>query len=104
MGNWFLLKHDPDTQTVVAGQLQEDGRMLVRTVQNVDKILEANAEAEKATMGVRFPDWTRVASVPLRMIEKTNLDVAVSMGDKKYVSKILNDSDFNKVRTSRGKV
>lgn len=71
--------------------------------QEVDDILAANAEAEKASHG-RFGDYNRVASMPLTMIEKTGLDQAIDSGDRKYLSKILNDADFKRFRTSRGRV
>jgi hypothetical protein len=72
--------------------------------QNVDAILEANAEAEKLTHGQRFGDYNRVASVPLTFMEKTGLGEAIDGRDQRYVSKVLNDSDNSKLRTSRGKV
>jgi hypothetical protein len=72
--------------------------------QEIDPILEANAEAEKATHGMRFGDYNRIASVPLTFFEKTGLGDAVDAGDRRYISKILNDSDNAGFRTSRGKV
>lgn len=72
--------------------------------QEVDDIIEANAEAEKATHGARFGDYNRVASVPLTFIEKTGLDQAIDARDRRYISKILNDGNFQKFRTSRGRV
>jgi hypothetical protein len=72
--------------------------------QEIDAIVAANAEAEKATHGVRFGEWNRAASVPLTFMEKTGLDQAIDAGDRRYLSKVLNDSDFSKLRTSRGKV
>ena len=70
--------------------------------QEVDDILAANAEAEKATHGTPFGDYRPLASVPLTFFEKSGLGEAVDAGDKRYLSKILNDSDFKKFRTSRG--
>jgi hypothetical protein len=70
----------------------------------VDAVLEANAEAEKATQGQRFGEYNRVASVPLTFFEKTGLGDAIDGRDKRYISKILNDSDHAKLRTSRGSV
>lgn len=73
-------------------------------VQNIDAILEANAEAEKLTHGRRFGEWSKAASVPLTFMEKTGLGDAISGGDRRYLSKVLNDADNAKFRTSRGKV
>jgi hypothetical protein len=103
-GNWTFFDYDPETRTKVHFRLRDDGRTEFHVEQNVDLILQANVEAEKLTHGTRLPDWNRVASIPLRMIEKTSLDVAIQMGDDRYVSRVLNDSDNSKLRTSRGKV
>lgn len=102
---WDLLDRDPLT-----GRERwlyfENGELkgMRIDVPNVDPILEANAEAEKATHGVRFGDWNRVASIPLTLLEKSGLDTAVDMGDDRYLSKWLNDGDNAAFRTSRGKV
>ena len=72
--------------------------------QDVDHIIAANAEAEKATHGNKFGDYNRVASVPLTFFEKTGIGDAIDAGDKNYLSKVLNDPDYAKFRTSRGKI
>jgi hypothetical protein len=97
--------YDPEIGRTVWLVFNERGELRGAHVeQEVDAILEANAEAEKATHGMRFGEWNRAASIPLTMIEKTGLDVAVDMGDRRYISKVLNDSDNAKFRTSRGNV
>jgi hypothetical protein len=104
--SWVLLDEDPLTGRKRWMSLDEGppGKTLFRVELPIDGLAEANAEAEKATHGMRLPDWNRVASVPLNILEKTQLDTAIQMGDDKYVSKVLNDSDFSKLRTSRGRV
>lgn len=72
--------------------------------QEIDAIIEANAEAEKLTHGRRFGEWNRAASVPLTLMEKTGLSEAISANDQRYISRILNDADYSRLRTSRGKV
>lgn len=97
--------HDPEIGRTVWLVFNERGELRGAHVeQEVDAILAANVEAEKASHGKRFGEWNRAASVPLTMIEKTGLDIAVDMGDRKYISKILNDSDNAKLRTSRGRI
>ena len=97
--------YDPLIQRTVWLVMDDHGNMVGAHVeQEVDPIIAANAEAEKATHGVRFNEWNRAASVPLTFLEKTGLDVAVDMGDRKFISKVLNDADHAKFRTSRGKV
>lgn len=70
----------------------------------LERLMFENGEAEKATHGQRLPEWNRVASVPLPLLTHTGLDDAIRGGDNKYVSKVLNNSDNQKLRTSRGKV
>lgn len=97
--------YDPDIKRTVWLVFDDKGQMKGAHVeQEVDAILEANAEAEKATHGVRFGDYNRVASVPLTFLERSGLDQAIDARDKRYVSKVLNDSDNRKFRTSRGSV
>lgn len=100
-----FFEHDPEIGRTVWLVYDEYGRLCGAHVeQEVDAILEANAEAEKLTHGRPFGDYNRVASVPLTFFEKTGLGEAVDGGDRNYISKILNDADNAKLRTSRGKV
>jgi hypothetical protein len=97
--------HDPEIGRTVWLVFDDRGNMKGAHVeQEVDAILEANAEAEKATHGVRFGDYNRIASVPLTFLERTGLDQAIDARDQRYISKVLNDSDNRKFRTSRGSV
>lgn len=100
---WTLVERDPLTGRELYMMLDGD-KTHFRIDMPIDGLVDANAEAEKLTHGVRFGDWNRVASVPLNILEKTQLDTAIQMGDDKYVSKLLNDSDYSGFRTSRGKV
>lgn len=104
--SWTLFEDDPLTGRKLWMSLDEGppGKTLWRYEMPIDGLADANAEAEKLTHGVRLPEWNRVASVPINILEKTQLDTAIQMGDDKYVSKVLNDSDNSKFRTSRGRV
>lgn len=100
-----FFEHDPEIGRTTWLVFDDRGNLKGAHVeQNVDGILAANADAEKLTHGHRFGDWNRAASVPLTMMEKTGLGDAIDAGDGRYVSKILNDSDYAKFRTSRGRV
>lgn len=97
--------HDPEIGRTVWLVFDDQGNLKGAHVeQEIDAILDANAEAEKASHGVRFGDYQRVASVPLTFFEKTGLGDAIDGGDKRYLSKVLNDSDNSRFRTSRGRV
>ncbi len=73
-------------------------------LQNVDAIVEANKQALDMAAGKKFGDYNRVASVPLTFLEKTGLQDAINAGDRRFMSKVLNDGDYAGFRTSRGKV
>ena len=102
-GAWRLVEWDAATQRSIWSMF--DGEKTVfRVDQPADKILEANAEAEKETMGRRFGDWNRVASIPLQMYHNSGFAEAYAQGDLQWVGRFLNDSDNAKLRTSRGRV
>ena len=97
--------YDPEIGRTVWLVFDDQGRMKGAHVeQQVDAILDANAEMEKATHGTPFGDYRPLASVPLTFFEKTGLGDAIDAGDKRYLSKILNDADHKRFRTSRGSV
>lgn len=100
-----LFDYDPEIKRTVWLVFDDRGQMKGAHVeQEVDDILDRNAEAEKETYGMRFGDYNRVASVPLTFLEKSGLGDAIDGRDKRYISKVLNDADNAKLRTSRGKV
>jgi len=102
---WLLLEQDAEIgRTVWVGYDKTGIPRAAHVEQEIDAILDANSEAEKATHGVRFGDYQRVASVPLTFFEKTGLGEAIDGGDRRYLSRILNDADNSKFRTSRGRV
>lgn len=100
-----FFEHDPEIGRTVWLVFDDKGNLKGAHVeQEIDAILEANAEAEKASHGVKFGDYQRIASVPLTFYEKTGLGDAIDGGDRRFLSKVLNDSDNAKFRTSRGRV
>jgi len=72
--------------------------------QEADKIIEQNARTRSFNDGRKWGDYKPVASVPLTLFEKAGLSEAVQAGDRRFLSKVLNDSDYSKFRTSEGKV
>lgn len=102
-GNWMLMAHDPVTQRSV-WMTEQDGQYVFRVDMPLNDIFDANAEAEKATHGVPFGDYVRVASVPHHLVYQNGLNDAIEQRDDKFIAKVLNDSDNRKFRTSRGRV
>ena len=105
MDKRVFFEHDPEIGRTVWLIFDDKGQLKGAHVeQDVDAIVEANRRAEIETHGKRFGDYNRVASVPLTFLEKTGLGDAIDARDRKYISKVLNDSDNSGFRTSRGKV
>lgn len=101
----ILFDHDPEIGRTVWLVFDDKGKLRGAHVeQEVDGIIDANREAEKETHGRRLGDYQKIASVPLTFMEKTGLDQAIDAGDRRYLSKVLNDADHSGFRTSRGKV
>lgn len=102
---WMLFDDDKEIGRKVWLGYDEKGQFRAAHVeQEVDPIIAANVEAEKASHGVKFGEYNRVASLPLTFFEKSGLGDAIDAGDKRYLSKVLNDGDNAKFRTSRGRV
>lgn len=102
-GDWRLLSHDPVTGAKSWWLDLGDGNAVIRTDTPVDELIDENAESYNDSLGQRFGDWTRVASIPLNVYHQ-HLREAHTQGDEKYVSKWLNDLDNQKFRTFRGRV
>lgn len=79
-----------------------------KTVYRIDypvaQTLEQNAIARSSTPSGWKGDWHRVASIPLNMVHDSGLSEAISGKDDKFVSKLLNDSDYRGFRTKEGVV
>lgn len=103
--NWLLFDDDREIGRKVWLGYDEKGQFRAAHVeQEVDQIIENNKTALDLSMGQKFGDYNRIASVPLTFFEQKGLDQAIDAGDRKYLSKVLNDSDHAGFRTSRGKV
>jgi len=100
-----MFEHDPEIGRTVWLIFDDQGNMRGAHVeQEVDPILEANKMYADISAGMKFGDYNRIASVPVTFLEKTGLSEAIDAGDRRYLSKVLNDSDYQGFRTSRGSV
>jgi hypothetical protein len=103
--HWRFFEYDAEIgRTVWIGYDDHGNPRGAHVEQEIDAILAENAELEKASHGHRFGEWNLAARAPLTFMEKTGLGEAIDAGDRRYMSKILNDSDHSKFRTSRGRV
>lgn len=72
--------------------------------QDADAIIEHNRLALDASEGRKFGDYSLASSMPLTLFEKLGMQDAVNAQDRRYISKVLNNSDYSKFRASKGRV
>lgn len=102
-GAWLLMNHDLATGCSV-WMTVEDDKYIFRVDMPLDDIFTANREAEIASMGSRFGDYNRVASIPHHLVYENGVNDAIMQRDDVWLSRFLNNSDNRKFRTSRGSV
>lgn len=81
----------------------EPGVFATCTETLVDPLLDQNARDLNDSLGKRFGDGVRAASIPLDIYFR-ELVPAKKQGDDKYIRRWLNDPDHEKFRTFRGKL
>ena len=102
---WVLLEDDTELQRKTYVGYDEQGQPRgAHVVQEVDPILEQNGLLRSFNDGRKWGDYKPSASIPLTLFEKLGLQDAINSRDRRYLSKILNDGDYSKLRTSDGKV
>ena len=105
--HWVLLEHDPELKRKTYVGYDDQGHPRGAHVeQEVDAILEHNAAMRSFNAGRAFKGdaYKPAASIPLTLMEKLGMGDAIASRDRRFISKILNDSDYAKFRTSDGKV
>lgn len=102
-GDFELLKWDAATGVSTWVRHNPDGSTTIRTDQPVSQIIEANTEDLNNSIGKRWGDGQRTASVPLEVYNQF-LAEAKKQGDKAFIKRWLNDSDNAKFRTFGGRV
>lgn len=102
-GDFTLIDHDPQTGRCV-WMAEIDGQYVFRVDMPLEGMFVQNHEALMATMGNRFGDYNRFASVPLEIAHHSGVSEAIEQGDDRFLSRWFNDPDNRKFRTSRGTV
>lgn len=102
-GDWTMIDHDLATGRTV-WMLDQDGQFVFRVDMPINDILDQNNDAVIATIGRKFGDYNRVASIPHHLVYQNGVNEAVEQQDSRWLSKWLNDPDNKKFRTSRGTV
>jgi hypothetical protein len=103
MSGWMLFDTDPVTGRKVY-LTEQDGQFYAMVEQPLQDIFDANHDAEMASHGKPFGDWVRAASMPHHLVYHNGINDAVIQKDRKHLARVLNDSDNQKFRTSRGRV
>lgn len=106
-GDWFVLV--ADTETATYELVTDIGEALVTCSVQLDTepLFDLNNEREIASQGKRFGDGQIVASIPHHLLyapEAGNIGHAVREKDWAHVNRKLNDADFRKFRTFRGRL
>lgn len=103
--HWVLLEGDPAIKRKTYVGYDNAGIPRGAHVeQEVDPILEANAVLRGMNAGKKWDTYKPAASIPLTMFEKLGMQDAINAKDRRFISKVLNNSDYAKFRTSDGKV
>lgn len=109
-GNWRVFSMQPDTgtYTLFTNIDGDPDRWLGYRVQlNSEPLFDMNNEDEIASQGKRFGDGQIVARIPMHLIysnETKEIGKAFDQEDRAYARKVLNDGDFRKFRSFRGKL
>lgn len=99
-GDWELFSHDFKSGRTVWHYFDGQAHH-VRTDYQVDKLLDLNKEAHNESLGAKWGDGRRVASIPLNTYFD-QLQEAQNQQDTRYLNRWLNDSDNRHFRTFEG--
>lgn len=98
---WELMAQTPTIETwvreVAPGCFEKCDR------EWVGPILEDNLKERNENYGKRWNDVQKFASIPLQFYYD-HIVPAKRQGDEAYIKKILNDSDYSKLRTKEGRI
>lgn len=100
---WRLVSEDVDG-TKVWWRDNPDGTTTVRHDEPCDPLFELNRVEFNESGSGRMGEWAKLASVPLNLGQSIGLSEAVAQNDRRFVAKILNDPDYQKLRTHKARV
>lgn len=103
-GEWRLLSDDPAVGIRKWYMMLDNGNQVIKTEYYAWEAVKAANKADyNASLGKRWGEGQRTASIPLPMFYKF-LGEASRQKDEKYISRWLNDPDHRAFRTFHGKV
>ena len=95
-----FLERDPVTGTEKFFRTEEDGSTTIYVRQDVTELLDVNKALFQEHSNEKMKDWVPLARFDDVSMQKLNIGRALKEGDRNYVKKILNDSEYAKFRTS----
>ena len=103
MSDWVLISDD-GVGIRVWEKPYDEHRTIVKTeYYATEEFFGANNEEYKESVGQKFGDFRKVASIPMHIWAR-QLAEAQRNGDNAYIKKFLNDYDNRCYRTFRGKI
>ncbi len=102
-GDWTMIDHDFETGRSI-WMLAQDDKYVFRVDMPLNDIFDQNNDAVIETIGRKFGDYNRVASIPHHLVYQNGVNDAIEQQDGRWLNRWLNDSDNRKFRTSRGSV
>ena len=91
-GAWTLFDYNVKSGRQVWKRTNPDGSVTYRTDYHVKEVLTQNAEARVDSIGQRYGDWRRIASIPLNLYFD-QLAAAQSQRDSRYIDGWLSEND-----------
>lgn len=95
-----IVKQGPGS---VTWMMETEDQFVTCTQTLVNPILDANQEEANNNLGKRWGDGKVAARIPLGLYFD-KIAPAKKAGDDAYIKRILNDSDYSKLRTFGGRV
>lgn len=103
-----LVSVDQSSKKFTAAEADGEGGLIIRTSQDVTDIVEKNkAEYNQGSVHDKWGDLTKVASIPLTVIDQLNrkgIMRGFAVINEKEFRKFLNDPDNRFFRTRPGRV
>lgn len=104
MTGFLLLEVDPQTGIRTYFRTEPDGTTTICHQQDVEQVYEANKLLYNESAGRKMGEWELVARVPNTLIDGLGISQAIQQKDRKFLGKVLNDSDNRKFRTHKARI
>jgi hypothetical protein len=101
-GNGFLVTNEPHRRVWIWWDA-ENRRMVQCVTYRVDSVLDQNAEDQVNNLNKKWGDGAIAARIPLSMYYEMIAPLRKE-GDDKAIARILNDSDYSRLRTRSGTI